>query len=67
MAYNMELLKKYQIKRVLTLRQKPIASDLKVEGIYYKHIKVCDDMVEDILSFFPECYSFICEAQTNGE
>lgn len=65
-AQNSQFLQEFENKRILSLIDRPIDSLNKNEGIIYKQIKVEDKAHEDIISYFPECFDFILEAQKNG-
>jgi hypothetical protein len=66
-AIDKEFLKKYQIKRILSIHEKEIRDSQKVQNIYYKHIIVEDKKTEEIITYFPECYEYIAIAQTYGK
>ncbi len=66
-ALNKKIMKKYKIKRILSVIQMKIDVESRIEGINYKHISICDSPVEDIISYFPECFTFISDAQSKGE
>lgn len=66
-AHSMDFLVNYNIKRVLTLRQFAIKMNLRKKDIVYKHIEICDNGLEDILSSFDDCFKFINDGQKNGE
>ncbi len=66
-AIDEEFLKKFDIKRILPILESEIPDFLKVENIFYKHISIEDEMIDDIISYFPECSDFISVAQTYGK
>ena len=66
-ACNTELIKKYKIKKLLSVLQTQIDDKHKVEGIEYKYINIWDTEQEDIISYFPECYDFIINGQLKGK
>lgn len=66
-ACNTELLKKYKIKKVLSVLQTNIADKYKLPDIEYKYINIWDTEHEDIISYFPECYDFITNGVLKGK
>jgi len=65
-AEKPQFLQQFKINRILSLVNAPIDESNRKEGIIYKQIRFEDKQKEDFVSYFPECFHFIADAQNNS-